>query len=468
MIKQNLLLINMESVIQRNTVIDLLNSDVSIHIDNVYHLVSTHIISPASVKSVEYHSILSEPLMRMPLGEPSSIAIDSELLDALTDEEPIILKMLERAYYKNSRYRQHDLRVHLYYTYLSYWLSFLKEKSISQVIFGNIPHNGYDYIIYVLGKHLSLKVDMFYQLQVIDSYVHSNSVDNLFDSIKVALDALEPNHEIAYEELSARMQKEYDVRSTKQSPFYMSKKYKHGRIMDGVVVFFQKYLQQTERRRLLKAEIIKPSQKYIQQADLTKTFVYFGLHVQPELTTNTLGGRYVNQYLAIQLLAKCLPKGVYLYVKEHPNMYNTRDPSGRFKEFYKMVSDIENVILVSAETNTFELIDSCEAVATITGTVGWEAFFQGKPALVFGNVFYKYFPGIYPIVSIADMQSAIENIFSEKKVYNKQNVFRCLKALDVGALDGTVDDGYLTISLSQDSRRHSKDFLRILKNAIIT
>ena len=35
------------------------------------------------------------------------------------------------------------------------------------------------------------------------------------------------------------------------------------------------------------------------------------------------------------------------------------------------------------ETN-LKLIDKCKAVATITGTSGWEALIRGKPVLHFG------------------------------------------------------------------------------------
>jgi hypothetical protein len=46
-----------------------------------------------------------------------------------------------------------------------------------------------------------------------------------------------------------------------------------------------------------------------------------------------------------------------------------------------------------ANTNT--LTAHCEAVATITGTVGWEAVRKGKKAIVFGHTWYSSFPGVF-------------------------------------------------------------------------
>ena len=38
------------------------------------------------------------------------------------------------------------------------------------------------------------------------------------------------------------------------------------------------------------------------QPDLTKQFIYFPLHYQPELSTNPLGGHYVNQLIVVEML----------------------------------------------------------------------------------------------------------------------------------------------------------------------
>ena len=42
----------------------------------------------------------------------------------------------------------------------------------------------------------------------------------------------------------------------------------------------------------------------------------------------------------------------------------------------------------------YELLDKCQFVATITGTVGWEAICKGKNVLVFGIPWYRDLTGV--------------------------------------------------------------------------
>ena len=56
---------------------------------------------------------------------------------------------------------------------------------------------------------------------------------------------------------------------------------------------------------------------------------------------------------------------------------------------------IKAVKFLPSWADTHELTKACKFVATITGTVGWEAICQGKPALVFGNAWYRNLEGVH-------------------------------------------------------------------------
>lgn len=56
--------------------------------------------------------------------------------------------------------------------------------------------------------------------------------------------------------------------------------------------------------------------KYSRKIDLNLKYVYFPLHLQPEMTTSVLGGIYSDQVLAIERLAKIIPSDWYIYVKK--------------------------------------------------------------------------------------------------------------------------------------------------------
>lgn len=124
--------------------------------------------------------------------------------------------------------------------------------------------------------------------------------------------------------------------------------------------------------------------------DLSGEFVYFPLQLQPEMTTSSLGGQFMDQALAIERLAEMLPEGVRILVKENPK----QGAYMRGPMFFHRLRRIPSVQFMPSYANTHELTARARFVATITGTVGWEAICQGKPALVFGWPWYRALPGV--------------------------------------------------------------------------
>jgi hypothetical protein len=119
-------------------------------------------------------------------------------------------------------------------------------------------------------------------------------------------------------------------------------------------------------------------------------FVLFPLHLQPEATTLVLAPYYLNQLALIEDIAKSLPAGHRLYVKEHIVS------RGRWPlDFYQQLKQIPGVRLLGPKENARELIQQAAAIAVITGTMGWEGLLLGKPVITFGRVFYNCFPLVY-------------------------------------------------------------------------
>jgi hypothetical protein len=139
-------------------------------------------------------------------------------------------------------------------------------------------------------------------------------------------------------------------------------------------------------------QLNKHYKKIAQESDLSVPYIYYGMHMQPEKTTTPLGGHFDNQLAAITILSQSLPNGWKLLVKEHPNQFNFRkvaNQSVRDIYFYKAIQKLANVELVSLNLPSSELIKKARMVATITGTLGWESLMAGKPALVFGDAYYR-------------------------------------------------------------------------------
>lgn len=126
------------------------------------------------------------------------------------------------------------------------------------------------------------------------------------------------------------------------------------------------------------------------EIDFNQNFVYFPLQLQPEMTTSALGGRYNDQALAIERLSLMCPEDCLVYVKENPK----QTAKMRSPMFFHRLRRIRNVRILPSFANTHELIDHAEFVATITGTVGWEAICRGKIVVVFGSTWYRSMPGV--------------------------------------------------------------------------
>ena len=125
--------------------------------------------------------------------------------------------------------------------------------------------------------------------------------------------------------------------------------------------------------------------------DPSPPYVYASLHMQPEMATDLLGGRYGDQLLMLEHLSRSLPEDFVIYVKEHPQQkMHMRDQS-----YFERLKMIPRVRYLRVEQSPFAIIKGARAVAAVSGTAGWEALQMGKPVLCFGAAWYRGFPGVF-------------------------------------------------------------------------
>ena len=138
------------------------------------------------------------------------------------------------------------------------------------------------------------------------------------------------------------------------------------------------------------------------------------------MTTDVLGGKYVDQLLAIEKLRNMLPDDWYIYVKENPKqkLYMR----GRY--FFERLSLIANVVFVDRTIDTYKLMESAQFVSTITGTAAWEAITGGKNALIFGRVWFDHFPGIFRFEEIESIQEILQYRISHDDIQKETNKLR--------------------------------------------
>ncbi len=113
-------------------------------------------------------------------------------------------------------------------------------------------------------------------------------------------------------------------------------------------------------------------------------FVFFPLHVEPEIALLLQAPFVTDQLHLIKQIARALPIEYKLYVKDHPQMAEFRP-----RNYYQELKKIPNVKLIRPTLKSFDILPHAQLITTITGTVGWEAVMLKKPVISFGHWFYN-------------------------------------------------------------------------------
>lgn len=293
--------------------------------------------------------------------------------------------------------------VNLFNLWLSFYYGLFQKKKPDVLIFSDIPHFGVDSIAKDLANAMGIPVVMVQQALGQDMFFAFSNIEDIgiYESLA--------NREEVEIELKKEFEKDLfymkntnvvvprssEKGSGKERLKKLWKKIQHnrGRIYTKGRLFALRkaggYFSTKEERL---ASLLEAKRMFGKcSVDLTENFVYFPLHLQPELTTSALGGKFCDQILAIERLREFIPEDWKIYVKENPKQsYYMRG-----ELFFRRLNNIKNVEYVPRSVNTYDLIRGAKFVATITGTAGWEAVSGGKPVLVFGLAWYRSLPGVF-------------------------------------------------------------------------
>lgn len=126
---------------------------------------------------------------------------------------------------------------------------------------------------------------------------------------------------------------------------------------------------------------------YFEKPVSGEKYVLYPLHYEPEASTLILAPYFVDQLSLIENIARSLPIDYKLYVKEHPVSVDRRP-----LPYYNRIRSLYNVRLIHPLSDSFQLVRNADAVATISGTMGWEALLLEKTVITFGQVCYNSYP----------------------------------------------------------------------------
>ena len=355
-------------------------------------------------------------------------------------------------------------RRRLYLLLVNYFSYLIENKSIEGVIVFDTPHSFFSHVFYELCKVKGLKIlkleyHFLTEFSVIlnqdswpitpNEYGKEKSVKDFKSMLpKELVDSIFKNSEVL---------KDYKSKETKaivkQNSFSTFKLYYRyfDKVIKNLVMgvfpfFFKKEIlhfaslnsikNRLKYRFILNKQLFKLIRLNIyynkianKSLSLNEKYIFVGLHMQPEKTSQPMGGEYDNQLMMIKILSDSVPEGWKVYVKEHPNQFNVRKVPNRHyrdKLFYECVEKLRNTELVPLEIDSLDLIQNAKLVATLTGTLGWEAITKNIPVLVFGNTYYMGCRASRKVNSTDSCKRAIDELIRYTNKQFELDIYRYL------------------------------------------
>ena len=382
----------------------------------------------------------------------SAHTIDAAFRGVWSEYESMTIRMIDR-FDPWSSCSYHE-RIDLFRSMCRYWTGVLDLIKPDVVLFVTTPHVPCEYVLYGLAHARGIKVIFFHHTALPGYIFAANSLDGPTPFLSrydfMAANGVREGDGLpqALEEYVSRVLGGYaeampqDLKDWLPSSGWMSDLSRIAKyyldihlyidFLRGSETYYKERFRSLGQSRIgsierqaykyaAKLKIWRQRRDYRRRAvapDLDVPFVYVALHYQPEATTWPDGGAFFDQRDVIDVLSSTIPEGWYLYVKEHPAQFSgvLAAMMGRDLRLYVDIASYPNVRLVPADYDSFRLIDAAKAVATVTGTVGWEAIIRGTPALVFGYAWYREFEGVFYVPSHELCKRAIEAIRSGYQV----------------------------------------------------
>lgn len=408
-------------------------------------------MDPATVFLAGPDAALALPKAAWPLP-----ALDAQLLAALASDESIALHMMDRMDPACGNGFSHDARRRHYHTLLRYWLGALDALRPDLIVFSISPHIVFDYVLLALARYRGIPTLMFERPGLpgwvfpMEDFRQGSSrlraalrqapkvqVDNIPDAFRAWLLASASGQAAVPANFQRKLER-YKLSSSAKMPSLfraLTHEFKRAIVLlrrTGLHPATNSYLRsqyfphghcgplETLVSRLKGVFAKRHLMRFhdaLARKDNAEQYILLALHYQPERATVPMGGQFGDQTLIIDLLAKSLPAGWKLFVKEHPWQLQSfgRGEVQRTEEFYAFISANPNVVLLPRDAATATLVRGARAVATVTGSVGWDALCSGVPVLLFGAAWYRDCAGVFNIAGRADVTAALDAIEAGNK-----------------------------------------------------
>lgn len=356
--------------------------------------------------------------------------LDEEIINSMQHAERDYYILTDRFSYfpKSFRYRKR-----LWRESIRYWLAYFKANPTKALFHGCTPHNLADYTCYHVAKYLGIPTVLvghtmindyvivrydYREQEVIPADFKAKEVNehlksSAFADSKVLKLVVQKNDAQSGAKNVVREKEKIDFKKVKrQIKRYILKapKFTSSLAMNGT---YPAAVRRTLKRKnfLDYKRRQKEHDKLAIRPDLGQKYIYFAMHLQPERTSTPEAEIFEDHLLAIDILAKALPHGWKLYVKENPRQFNKinfiKGYHQRDISDYRDILKNPNVSLISQKVPSKDIVKNAQIVSTLSGSVGWEALRADKPCIIFANAWYAACESAYRVENVEQAKAAI-------------------------------------------------------------
>lgn len=424
--------------------------------------------------------------------------LDAELKELLAPCQVVSMQMMDRMDPTGAAF-PHAERDRHFNRLAAFWLTVLKQRKPDVVVFSISPHLVFDYILYELCKIEGIPTLMFERTAFPERLLLLRSYEEGVVTLQARLERLRSARPEECPLLASNIRQSWErVRGTGEAampPNFQRKLVRTGlagrlgenayRLIPMAVIMLR-HLMSGVRKQFTGQKAVpnyfklpgKPMARswvsplgfalykvkgilqkrslwtrYHQLAiepDIERPFLFFALHYQPERATAPLAGLLGDQILILELLARHLPKGWRILVKEHPWQLQpmSRGELSRPSWFYDEIAAIPGVELVPLSYTSEALIRKARAVVTATGSAGWEALCRGIPVLLFGRSWYASCPGVFHVSTEEDCRTGLDAI-ARGETPSEEDVLTFLLAIQELTVSGFLEPDLEVTNLSE-------------------
>jgi len=152
-------------------------------------------------------------------------------------------------------------------------------------------------------------------------------------------------------------------------------------------------------------------QSFYREPDFSCRYIYFPFHVPHDVQLTSRSRLFYFQEGFVEYIARIIPPGYKLFIKEHPASIGGHSVS----VLRKLLKQHSNIVLIHPRVNSYHLIKNAALIISINSKVGFEALMQGKKVVVVGDAFYKKKGVTYDVCTLNDLESVINEALKSEK-----------------------------------------------------